>query len=295
VNKLNRQARVLMLLVVWHSAAAGQSQDLTPLLPAVTGANQAIREAVTAGDVRRAGQLAAALEPAAERNLWRGILAILQNDAPGAVRLLRRSDEPKALGVAYYIARQHLLFRGQMEEAIRRNPADFGPYYYMGRHYDSDVNDPEAAARWFGLALERNPGYARARAYLGGCLERLGRTEEAAAAYNAAPSMLASQLGLARLRLAAGEPEAALAFAERAVRMDGKDATAAKLAARIYGELKRPRDAVRALEAAASLAPADAAVRYQLFRLYQAGGEPEKAAAARNEFRRLQEIYGIQP
>ena len=283
-----------MLLVVCHTCAVAQPQDVTPLLPAPTAANSAIRQAVIAGDVTRANQLAS-LEPGPAGGIWRGILAILRNDAPGAIRILRQLDEPKALGVAYYLARQQLLFRDQMAEAIRRNPADFAPYYYLGRHYDADVNNPEEAARWFRLALERNPANDRARAFLGGCLERIGNTGEAAAEYAATPSMPQSQAGLARLRLAAGDAAAALPFAERAMRLDPKDAAAAKLAARIYTELKRPREALRALEIAAGLAPTDATVRYQLFRLYQAAGDPQKATAAREEFRRLQDIYGIQP
>lgn len=271
---------------------AGQSQDLTPLLPAPTEDNAAIRQAVLGGDLARAERMIARVSA---RDTWRGILAILRNDATAAIRILRPIDEPKALGVAYYLARQHLLFRDQMTQAIRRDATDFGPYYYLGRHYDADVGNAQEAVRWFHLALERNPGHARTRSYLGECLERLGRPEEAAAAFAATPQLAHSQLGLARLRLAAGDAAGALPHAEKAMRLDQRDVAAAKLAARIYKELERPRDAVRTLEAAAGLASADATVHYQLFRLYQSGGEPEKAAAARTEFQRLQAIYGIQP
>jgi len=281
-----------MLLVVCHTGAAAQTQDLSPLLPAETGGNTAIRQAVISGDLARADSLAAGLP---ERELWRGILAIVHDDTTAAIRILRKSNAPKALGVAYYMVRQHVLFRGQMAEAIRVDPSDFGPYYYLGRHYDTDAADPEAAARWFRLALERNPGHSRSRAYLGGCLERLGQTEAAAAAFAATPQLAQSQLGLARLRLAGGDAAGALPFAEKAMRLDAKNAAAAKLAARLYAGLQRPRDAVRVLEKAAALAPADATVHYQLFRLYQSEGQPQKAAAARSEFQRLQAIYGIQP
>ena len=191
------------------------------------------------GEFIDAAHLAESLDPET-RKLWRGILAIVRNDPTTAIRALRHAGQPKALGVAYYLERQYLLFRDQMAEAIRRDPADFGPYYYLGRHYDSDVDDAEQASRWFREALQRNPNYARARSHLGNCLERLGRTEEAKAAYEASASLPLSQLGLGRLMLAAGDSAAALSFVEKALAVDPRDPAALKLAARIYTAAQLP-------------------------------------------------------
>ncbi|MGH9631091.1 MAG: tetratricopeptide repeat protein, partial [Bryobacteraceae bacterium] len=214
----------------------------------------------------------------------------------GAIRSLRKADSPKALGVAYYLAGQHILFRAQMEEAIRRDPGDFGPYYYLGRHYDSDVDNAEEAVKWLRLALERKKDYAPAISYLGNCLERLGNIAEAQAAYNASAAMAQSQLGLARLHLSAGDASAAVSFIEKAISLDRRDARALKLAARIYGELNRPHDAIRALESAAAVAPRDASIRYQLARAYKSvGNDPAKSAAAMRDFERLRAIYGVSP
>src|SRR3954466_14384739 len=138
------------------AAGFAQKLDLTPLLPVATPATQAIRDAVIAGEVAGAAHLAESLDPET-RGLWRGILAIVRNDPTTAIRALRYAGQPKALGVAYYLARQHVLFRDQMKEAIRKDPSDFGPYYYLGRHYDSDVDDAEQGAHWFRGALNRNP------------------------------------------------------------------------------------------------------------------------------------------
>jgi tetratricopeptide (TPR) repeat protein len=271
-----------------------QTFELTPLLPPPTPASQAIREAVMAGELVSAAHLTESLEPET-RDLWRAILAIVRNDTTTAIRALRKAGQPKALGVAYYIARQHLLFRDQMAEAIRKDPADFGPYYYLGRHYDSDLDDAEQAARWFREALNRNPNYARARSYLGSCLERLGRTEEAEAAYKASANLPSSQLGLARLALAAGDPASAQSFVEKALAGDPGDSAAFKLAARVYTALNRPRDAARALESSAALSPRDASTQYQLYRAWQSLGNAAKAASAFEEFERLRTIYGLQP
>lgn len=231
----------------------------------------------------------------ARRDLWKGILAITQNDAHAAIRSLRKADNPKALGVAYYLAGQHLLFRDQMMEAIRRDPADFGPYYYLGRHYDSDVDNAEEAAKWLRLSLERKEDYAPARSYLGNCLERLGRITEAEAAYNASPGMAESQSGLARLRLAGGEAASALVFVEKAIALDPADARALKLAARIYTRLDRLKDVVRVLELAVRVAPRDASVRYQLSRAYRTVGDQTRSTAAMVEYERLRSIYGTNP
>jgi len=247
-----------------------------------------------AGDVARAAQLVESLDPAS-RELWKAILAIVRNDSTTAIRTLRHAGQPKALAVAYYLARQYLLFRDQMAEAIRRDPDDFAPYYYLGRYYDSDLDDAEQAARWFREALSRNPDYERARSHLGNCLERQGRMEEAEAAYRASASVPLSQLGLARLMLAGGDNASALSFVERAAAGDPRDSAAPKLAARIYTALGRPRDAVRALERAAALAPREASTHYQLYRAWQSLGDTAKAGMALREFERLRDVYGVQP
>lgn len=262
--------------------------------PPAVASTDPIRQAIQSGQIARAAGLITSLD-ASTRNLWQGILAITQNDATGAIRALRKSDHPKALGVAYYLAGQHILFREQMAEAIRRDPTDFGPYYYLGRHYDSDVDNADEAVRWFRLALERSEGYVTARSHLGNCLERLGKTVEAEAAYNASLTVAQSQVGLARLRLAAGDALSALTFVQKAIAIDSRNVAALKLAARIYGRLNRPLDSVQALESAAALAPRDASIRYQLARVYQSVGDAAKSAAALQDFERLRVIYGVNP
>jgi len=259
-----------------------------------TGATREIRLAVVAGDLAHAAEQLKSLQEA-DQDLWRGILAIIRNDTTTAIRVLPRSGAPKALGVAYYLAGQHLLFREQMAVAIRIAPDDFGAYYYMGRHYDSDVGDSEAAAKWFRLALERNGGYARARFYLGSCLERLGEEAEAEIEYLASLSVAQSLVGKARLRLRAEDARAASGFVQKAMEMDPRDVSAPKLAARIFSALDMPSDALRALETAARLAPRSTAIRYQLWRAYRAAQEPVKAAAALSEFERLRAVYGTNP
>lgn len=281
-----------MLLVVCHRGLAGQSAELIPLLPPDQSETHAVRNALLAGDLAAASELASQL-PDPQRNVWRGLLAIVRNEPVAAIRILPRSGAAKLLGVAYYMVRQHLLFRQQMEAAIRATPGDFGPYYYLGRHYDTDVDNPEEAAKWFRLALERKPDFTRARAYLGFCLERQGKTAEAGQEYRQSLRMPQSLAGMARLRLAAGDSAGALEWIEKAMKNPAHDVAAAKLAARIYTDAGRHADGISALEEAARLAPRDATVPYQLWRAYQAGGDTEKAAKAQAAFERLRSTYGM--
>ena len=279
---------------MWQAIASAQAPDLIPLLPPPTPATQAIRQALLAGDSDRVTASAKLIDPSA-RPVWLGILAIMHNEPNKAIRILRPTGEAKALGVAYYAAGQYLLFRGQMAEAIRRNPNDFGPYYYLGRHYDTDLDNPEEAVRWLQKALERNPAYLQARSFLGSSLERLGRTAEAEKAYHSSETLPRSQIGLARLRLLAGDSASALDLTEKALLTNPGDLTGQKLAARIYAERDRPRDALRALELAANLAPREASIQYRIYRLCQSLGEPANAADALRQFERLRAIYGLQP
>jgi tetratricopeptide (TPR) repeat protein len=293
VNSAASRTCRIAFIVVWSAICFAQTLDLAPLLPAPTPATDAIRQALLTGRILHATNLADSLAPET-RKLWRGILAIVRNDPTSAIRTLRHADQPKVLGVAYYLERQYLLFRDQMAQAIRQDSADFGPYYYLGRHYDSDVDDAEQASRWYREALQRNPDYARARSHLGNCLERLGRTEEAQANYEASAALSLSQLGLGRLMLAAGEPAAALSFVGKALVIDPRDPAALKLSARIYMELNCPGDAARALARAVAASPRDPSTQYQLYRAWQSLGNATKAAAALAEFERLRAVYGLQ-
>lgn len=294
---MNTGAHLIVLVVSAAATVWAETPDLAPLLPMPSPSNAAVIRAVYAGDVPRAAELTGALTDPDEQRLWRGVLAILKNDPVTAIRTLRSGgrQHAKALGVAYYLARQYLLFRDQMAEAIRLNPGDFGPYYFLGRHYDSDADNCEEAVRWFGEALARNPVYARARAHLGSCLERVGRGPEAEQAYRASLGLPLSQLGLARLKQAAGETKEALDWTQKALAAEPGDVAGQRFAAKLYEALGRPSEAIAALERAVQAAPNDAALHYQLHRLYQGTGNAPKAKAELREFERVRAIYGAQP
>lgn len=287
--------KLLVWLAVFFCAPIrAQQRDLIPLLPAGIREERPIRDALLSGNVTRARSLVESLD-SPRRMLWKGILAITQDEPTLAIRALRTVDHPKILGVAYYLAHQHLLFRDQMKRAIEQDPADFGSYYYLGRHYDSDVDDLEEAMRLYRLALKKNPQFSGIRAYLGNCLERRGRLQEAEAEYLASPNVALSLIGLARLRLSTDNLAAAREFIDRAIALDPRDASALKVQSRIYARAGRLHDAAEVLERAIALDSRDASLRYQLGYTYRLLGDSTRAAAAFHEYEHLQKIYGSQP
>ena len=130
---------------------------------------------------------------------------------------------------------------------------------------------------------------------MGNCLERLGRGTEAEQAYRASLELPLAQLGLARLKQAAGETKEALDWTQKALAAEPGDVAGQRFAAKLYEALGRLGEAIAALERAVQAAPNDAALHYQLHRLYQGTGNAPKAKAELQEFERVRAIYGAQP
>lgn len=79
---------------------------------------------------------------------WLGYFHLKLGNSRMAIRSLRRAQKlggspgvEKALGVAYYMERQYVLFRQQMAQALVSDPSDPAPLYYLGRHFDTEYQD----------------------------------------------------------------------------------------------------------------------------------------------------------
>jgi tetratricopeptide (TPR) repeat protein len=83
--------------------------------------------------------------------------------------------------------------------------------------------------------------------------------------------------------LAQEQPERALPFLEKSVRLEPNEPQARGALGRAYGLLGRPADAIAHLQHALS-ADADGSLRYQLARAYQAAGRAEEAQAALQDY-----------
>jgi len=191
----------------------------------------------------------------------------------------------KSLGIAYYAAGQHVLFRRKMFEAIDANPLDYAPHYYLGRHYFDDVQDYAKAAEYFRKAIQRNPNYARSYYFLGHSLERAGQPAESQLHFEKALQLdscnAPAHAALARL---GHNPELSI---QRAMACDPNDPNIHRDAARI-----QPESAIRHLTRAVELDPLDAPTLYRLHRALAAAGRSAEASRVLDRYREMQAVYG---
>lgn len=241
---------------------------------------------------------------------WYGFATMQQKNLYASIKNLRQAERlsppsntvVKVLALAYYLLDQRLLFRAKMEEAIVKNPADFAPYYFLGRYLYSTEDNPAAAAPFFLKALDCSPRHAPSIFFLGASLEAVGKLEQARREYLRAIATAEEQhlilslpyQGLSRLALQQQDARAALDFAKKAVAIEprklGNQLQLARAAA-IAGQQDDQREA---LEAAIAIDPPGAAARYQLFRLERKMGNISTAQEHLAEFRRRLSCYGTE-
>jgi tetratricopeptide (TPR) repeat protein len=239
---------------------------------------------------------------------WQGFLEVERHNYPDAVRSLRRAEALdtnapvlKLLGLSYYFLEQFRLFAFVMQEAIAKDPADFAPYYYLGRYYAStDVSDIDRATSYFQEALKRSPANYESRYYLGYCDESEGKLDDAEREYLRAMELAAASgerfappsQGMARLRLHQAKPAEALQFAIQAVKSSPDDAAGHIVLARAYAELHQKDRAAFEWERAVELSPTDATSLYRLYRTYLELGDTEKADRALAKYKSIVAVYG---
>lgn len=199
------------------------------------------------------------------------------------------------LAVAYYMERQHRLFERIMLQVSHDAPDDFGAQYYLGRFYDTEIDNCAKAIPFFEGSLVNNPKFPRTHYYLGSCLERSGDLQSAETHYARAteldPSYAQPWLGVARIQLAREHMEAAQRSARRASELDATDKEAWKLLAKTLRR-SNPNAAAAALEMAGGLDQTDASIRYQLYQIYRELKQPQKAASALVSYETVRSVYG---
>jgi Flp pilus assembly protein TadD len=237
----------------------------------------------------------------------RGYLEYSRGNYYDAVMALREAEAIdadssvlKLLAMSYHGAHQQRLFLLKMNEALRKDPGDFAPLYYLGQSFESDVHDFHKAAEYFTKAIERNPRDFRSHAHLGYCFEMEGSPEQAEAEYKRAIQLAESgqsaydmpYAGLARLRLAQNRVADALVFAKRAVEIAPREASDHELLAKAWAESGRTAEATNEWKLSSDLDPADATSPYRLYRAYLASGETAKADAALKQYKKIASLYG---
>ena len=306
--------------MLWFAAAAlcGQAkastvdgQDLSPpeeSIPERARGLDALLQRDPNAALRSMERWAAESPREAEALFWLGYARLRTDQVPRAIQALRESEKlgsrpglDKVLGVTYYAAGQHLLFRRRMERALQSTPSDPAPYYFLGRYFDSVEQNYEEAAANFEQFLAERPDHPHANHYLGFAYERLGRLDEARERYQRAgdladrlePGFAEPWIGLAKLDLLEGEPGSAAAPAEEAVRRDPASAEGHRTLAEVYGILGKSEEAIREWQTVARLDPTDPGSHYRLYRAWLSAGEPEKAAAALADYELRKRVYGV--
>lgn len=213
-----------------------------------------------------------------------------------AIRLLRRKEsaEPgvsKVLTLAYYLAGQHILFESRARRLMQEQPDDYAPWYYLGRHLYSDIEDYQKAAEMFRESLRRKPAHVRSTAFLGAALARLQQTQKAAEllrhALDQDPGLWFAHMELARIALAEQNYKEAEAHAESVIALTKSHAEAYRMLARIRSGQGDDKAAAPLLETAAALEPEDPVVFYQLFQVLRRIGETSRANIALQTYQRL--------
>ncbi|MDP8953184.1 MAG: tetratricopeptide repeat protein, partial [Actinomycetota bacterium] len=101
-----------------------------------------------------------------------------------------------------------------LQEAIRRDPANYGNLVQLGNLQMNQLNDPEGAAESYRRALERVPSDTRLISGLAGALIRTGDLEGAKREYEKLVQLggidLQGLYNLGRIYARTGEPEKAL-------------------------------------------------------------------------------------
>jgi len=257
-----------------------------------------------------AGELVGELiqkDPANPRLLfWQGRVRFERNDPIGAIVTFRSAERlgldteglHKALGLTYFVIHQYVLFEQQMDKAIKIDPTDFEPVYYLGRYYETTRNNFSRARDFFDRAIALKPNDTKSIFNRGYCLEMMGRLDEARAYYEKAIQLVEETQeryswpyqGMARLLLTS-DPEQALHYAEKAVKLEPDLDSNHLVLAKVKERMEKIPEAISELQIATHLNPTSAPPHYTLAILYKRIGNREAARMQIEEFNKLNSIY----
>jgi tetratricopeptide (TPR) repeat protein len=179
---------------------------------------------------------------------------------------------------------------GEAEAVAARDRAEAYFHYSLG--VQSRLSgQPDEALDELRRAAKLDPTAAEIHLEIAATLREMGKFDEALReaeeAGRLAPASVDARIELARLYQIQAEGGASKALLERAaqeyeeaLRLGLKDPQALLLLAGIYGQLQRPKDAIRTLNAYLELDPGNFEVHTQLGGQYLADGQTDAAAAA---------------
>lgn len=199
-------------------------------------------------------------------------------------------------GHAAMVAGNDAEARRMLREAHRRSPC----YAYVQMNLsalDARAGDLAGALRWADDAVRCQPRLALAQQYRAAALERLGRTDEALAAYRRVTELDAVHAeawrAQARLLEARADWGGAAEAWERAIAADPANADAPMRVGLLYAwRLGDPARAAERFRTVLRLAPTHYGAHYQLAVALLAGGDAEEARAAWQRFVPMAQAIG---
>jgi tetratricopeptide (TPR) repeat protein len=237
---------------------------------------------------------------------WLGIAHLQLHHSIEAVLALRSAEKlglysallHEGLGLAYYDLNQYFLFEQQMEEASRTDSLDPKPYYYLGMYRLTIRSDPARALQLFQTAVQLKADDWKSLYQEGNCMEQLGKLDDARTQYVSAIALVEKSgdrfgwpfQGMARL-LMDNNPQGALTFAQKAVRLEPNEPSNHLLLAQVYQRLGKLPEAIQEAQTATTQNPTDAATHYALYKLYREAKDP-KSAEELKTFDQVSKLYG---
>jgi tetratricopeptide (TPR) repeat protein len=310
---MNRTFSIVRLVLLCATALSAQSPPGKPATPDSPGT--LIHPTLSISELARANRWkeVAALADENHRKLpndptafyWLGISRLKLHEPVGSVQAFRGAEKlgldtallHEGLALAYYDLNQFVLFEEQMKKAAALDPKDSTPYFYLGLYRWTVRADAPGALEFFDKALQLHPDDWKSLYQAGNCLEHVGKLAEARDSYTKAISLVEKNgdpfgwpyQGMARLLLD-DKPEAALDFAQKAVRLQPVEYSNHVILAKVYERLGNLRDAIREAESATVQNPNDSTSRYFLYKLYRQAGDP-RATQALKTFQQVKTLY----
>ncbi len=206
--------------------------------------------------------------------------------APGALDL-------EAIGGDYFLLEDYTAADAWFTKSLALNPGDPRARYYLGRAKYNEKRFAEAVEA-FTECLRSNSKNAKAADYLGLSYERLGKIEEALAAYRVAVSLESERLKDAAPfldlgALLAGNNQAgeAVGYLRQAVQIAPGNERAHEELGKAFLAQNRLDEAQAELEKAAALEPDKAPLHFLMAQVYRRRGLADKARAESERYTAL--------
>jgi len=196
------------------------------------------------------------------------------------------ASKRETLQAYYWLVRAYNELAVQAFARLAALPPSARSHEWMAQIHRNEGRYVDSAAQWR-QAIALAPGEPRLRIELAITLrlndDFAGAQQVLEEVLRAQPAAREPNYLLGDVLLAQQQPERAISFLEKVVRLEVTHAPAHGALGRAYALVGRPADAIPHLKQALS-ADADGSVRYQLARAYQATGQAEQARLALEDY-----------